>query len=80
MTLVVMSSRTMSITEAVDLVSDSESHFYLIKNDLTSLTTTLLGVPLFSLTNYSRKHLELYEACNYQPTIGHSMVQEWANK
>jgi hypothetical protein len=40
MAYVVMSSRTMSITKAVDLVCESELHLYLVKNDLTSLTKT----------------------------------------
>lgn len=71
----VMSSRTISITEAVNLVSDRESRQYLI--NALFLTKNLPGVPLFSVTDYFKKQLELYEACNYQPTKGHPLVEAW---
>jgi hypothetical protein len=73
----VMSSLTMSITEAADFVGDSEFHCLVITSIF--LTMNFPGVPLFSLTNsqYLRNQLKLYEACNYQPTKGHPLVQEW---
>ena len=67
----VMSSRKMSVTEAASLLSDSES-----RCQSNTPSEPLLGIPFFNLTDYLRKQLELYEACDYQPREEHPLVQE----
>ena len=43
------------------------------------LLTVLLvaGVPFFMLTEDGKRYLDLYEACDNQPTKEHPLVQEW---
>jgi hypothetical protein len=41
------------------------------------LFTATIGIPFFQLTRDGREHLDLYEACHYQPAKEHPLVQEW---